>query len=228
MVHGPVGPTPWCTVQRGRGNVPVPPAWPICSTPRARSARSHAAPRSGTYALRCPPRPPDQPRGRVVRHLRPVDPRGQGTQVDVPTSRRHGVRPGAPSGLFQRPVVLSLVSTTGFGLNRAPSGHPCKSTTERWSGAARTGPARPTGRRVKRADVYLPQSARERRKAGVRPPAPPFLDPPRDQFRVSPGLAAQRRGLTLPQVVRIGEALQSPGDLGQQISPAVRQLAEAG
>jgi hypothetical protein len=66
--------------------------------------------------------------------------------------------------------------------------------------------------------------------AGVGGPAPPFLNPPRDGRRVSPGLAAQVRGLPGERLVQLPfrGALEDPGHLGQQVGPAARDGAELG
>ena len=54
-------------------------------------------------------------------------------------------------------------------------------------------------------------------------------DPPRDQFRVGPGLPAQPGRLPgqLNQLAFRG-ALEDPGHLGEQVGPAVGQRAELG
>src|SRR5207244_11835328 len=51
-----------------------------------------------------------------------------------------------------------------------------------------------------------------------------------DRLRVRAGLAAQPGGLARQRFVRFpfGRPLEDPGDLGEQVSPATRELAEPG
>src|SRR5262245_31035285 len=68
----------------------------------------------------------------------------------------------------------------------------------------------------------------ERGEAGVRPPAPSFLDPPRNHGRVRPGIPAQLRRLPRPRLVQLplGCALEDAGDFGEQVGPAGGELAK--
>ena len=71
---------------------------------------------------------------------------------------------------------------------------------------------------------------RERRPRRGGPPAPPLLDPRRDRLRVSARLAAQRRGLADERLIELAlaGALEDPGDLGQEVGAAARQLGQRG
>jgi len=74
------------------------------------------------------------------------------------------------------------------------------------------------------------QAARCRRHVRDSPPSAALLDPPLDRLRVGPGTAAQACGLACERFVQfaLGGALQDPGDLGRQVSPAARELAQRG
>ena len=74
------------------------------------------------------------------------------------------------------------------------------------------------------------QAARERRLPGPGCPLPPYLDPGRYLIRIRSGVTAQLRGLPRIWFVQLalGEPLQGPGYLGQQVRPAGRELAQPG
>lgn len=65
--------------------------------------------------------------------------------------------------------------------------------------------------------------------AGDLSPAPPLPDPARDRLRIGPGLVAQVGGLPGEQFVKLslGHALEDADNLGQQVSPACRELASS-
>jgi hypothetical protein len=73
-------------------------------------------------------------------------------------------------------------------------------------------------------------AARHRRPPRIYRPAPPLLDPPGDLPRVGPGLPAQPGGLAGHLLIRLAlrGALEDPGHLGQQVTPAARELAQRG
>ena len=75
----------------------------------------------------------------------------------------------------------------------------------------------------------LPEATRERRLPRGGPPAATLLDPRRDRLRVGPGLAAEHRGLPGERFIQLAlaGALEDPGHLGQEVGPAVRELAGA-
>jgi hypothetical protein len=69
-----------------------------------------------------------------------------------------------------------------------------------------------------------------RQHAGDLSPAPPLPDLARDRLRIDPGLVAQVGGPPGEQFVKLslGHALEDADKLGQQVSPADRELAEFG
>ena len=73
------------------------------------------------------------------------------------------------------------------------------------------------------------QAAREWR-LGLSCPLPPYLGPGRYLIRIRSGVTAQLRGLPRMRFVQLplGEALQDPGYLGQQVRPPGRELAQLG
>ena len=72
------------------------------------------------------------------------------------------------------------------------------------------------------------QAAGRRRHPGVPSPAPPLFGPCRDRIRVGAGLPAQARSLAGQRFIvpPLGRALEDPGHLGEQISPAPGKRAE--
>ena len=74
------------------------------------------------------------------------------------------------------------------------------------------------------------QATRERRTARGLSPPPSFGDPSGDRLRISPALTAQPRGTPGERLVQFAlrRALKDTGDLGQQIRPAARKLAQRG
>ena len=66
--------------------------------------------------------------------------------------------------------------------------------------------------------------------AARRSPAPPLPDPRRDRRRVRPGQPAQARCLPGQRLIQltVACALEDAGHFGQQIGPAVGELAERG
>ena len=73
-------------------------------------------------------------------------------------------------------------------------------------------------------------SSGRRRPLRDGPSAPSLGHPHRDRLQVRSGLAAQPGGLARQRFVRfpLGRPLEDPGDLGEQVSPATRELAEPG
>ena len=74
------------------------------------------------------------------------------------------------------------------------------------------------------------QASGERRLPRAGGPAPAFLDPRPDRFRVGPGRPAQTRCLTRERLVRLAlpRAFEDPGHFGQEVSPAARERPELG
>ena len=66
--------------------------------------------------------------------------------------------------------------------------------------------------------------------AGGTGPAAPLRYPPRDQGLIRTCQAAQVRSLPGAWLVQVafGCALEDPGDLGEQVGPPARELAEFG
>jgi hypothetical protein len=71
-------------------------------------------------------------------------------------------------------------------------------------------------------------TARERRLAASRSPAPPLLDPRRDRLRVSTGRAAKARGLPGERFIELALAgtLEDPRHVGQKITAPGGELAQ--